>query len=64
MSDTNAQQSPKTVSKIAYALLAFFFGGISNLRYAAADLPKIGGAKLQKIKKSLRLAFSFWFGKQ
>lgn len=29
-----------------------------------ADLAEIGGAKLQKIKKSLRLAFSFWFGEQ
>lgn len=30
----------------------------------ANETHKIGGAKLQKIKKSLRLAFSFWFGKQ
>lgn len=41
-----------------------FFCKIADLRRVAADLAKIGGAKLQKIKKSLRLAFSFWFGKQ
>ncbi|MGN0894460.1 MAG: TM2 domain-containing protein [Succinivibrio sp.] len=40
MSDTNAQQSPKTVNKIAYALLAFFFGQIGVHMFYAGKTVK------------------------